>query len=122
VLAGFRVHPGSQTYGLANPSRAEEPVTIIAAILDDPLLPPAAAALRAPALANAHLFSAQLHLRAGRFSTGWRQIRAAHALHLRSVFSLRFARVLANALFNRLGHRLLWSMRALFKRDSVSRP
>ncbi len=117
VLAGFRVHPGSQTFSAASPSRAEEPVTIISAILDHAQFPAAASTLRAPALANARLFSAQLHLRAGRFSAGWQQLCAAYALHWRSVISVRCVRILANALFNRVGHRLLWSLRALFQRD-----
>lgn len=118
VLAGFRVHPGSQTYTVASPSRAEEPVTIISAILADAQLPATANTLRAPALANAHLFSAQLHLRAGRFSAGWQQLCAAYALHRRSILGVRCARILANALFNRAGHRLLWSLRGLFQRDT----
>ena len=118
VLAGFRVHSGSQTYSVASPSRAEEPVTIISAILADAQLPAAASALRAPALANAHLFSSQLHLRAGRFSAGWHQLSAAYALHRRSILGLRCVRILANALFNRAGHRLLWSLRALFHRNT----
>lgn len=117
VLAGFRVHPGSQTYSIASLTRAEEPVAIISAILADAQLPAASSALRAPALANAHLFSAQLHLRAGRFSAGWQQLCAAYALRPRSVLGLRCARILANALFNRTGHRLLWSLRGLFQRD-----
>lgn len=118
VLAGFRVHPGSQTYSVGSPSRAEEPVAIISGILADAQLPATANTLRAPALANAHLFSAQLHLRAGRFSAGWQQLSAAYALHRRSILGLRCARILANALFNRAGHRLLWSLRALFQRDT----
>lgn len=115
VLAGFRVHPDSQTYSVASTSRAEEPVTIISAIFADAHFPEAASTLRAPALANAHLFSAQLHLRAGRFSAGWQQLSAAYALHRRSILCLRCARILANALFNRTGHRLLWSLRKLFQ-------
>lgn len=118
VLAGFRVHPGSQTYSIASPTRAKEPVAIISAILADAQLPATANTLRAPALANAHLFSAQLHLRAGRFSEGWQQLCAAYVLHRRSILGIRCARILANALFNRVGHRLLWSLRALFRRDT----
>jgi len=115
ALASFRVHPGSQTYGMVSPPRAEEPVTIISSILDDQRLPAAAAALRNQALANAHLFSAQLHLRAGRFGEGWQKLKVAHSLNTDSVLSLRGMRVLANALLNRVGHRLLWSVRHCFR-------
>lgn len=117
VLASFRVHPGSQTYGTVNPARAEEPVTIISAILNDARLPAGIAGLRNPALANAHLFSAQLHLRAGRFGEGWQKLKAAYALNRGSVFSKRCLRILANALLNRSGHRLLWSFRRFFRRN-----
>lgn len=115
VLASFRVHPGSQTYGAVSPARAEEPVTIISAILADGRLPAAAEHLRAAAMANAHLFSAQLHLRAGRFGAGWQRLRAAFGLNKSSVFSGRCIRMFANALLNRVGHRLLWSFRAWFR-------
>ncbi len=118
VLAGFRVHPGSQTYAAATPARAEEPVTIISAILEDPRLPAEAGLLRNAALANAQLFSTQLHLRAGRFGAGWQHLRAASALQWRSVLSTRCLRILINALFNRIGHKLLWSLRTLFRRDA----
>ena len=118
VLAGFRVHPGSQTYAAATPARSEEPVTIISAILKDPRLPEEADQLRNAALANAQLFSAQLHLRAGRFSAGWQHLRKAFTLHSCSVLSTRCVKILINALFNRIGHRLLWSLRSLFRRDA----
>lgn len=120
VLASFRVHPGSQTYGVVSPARAEEPVAIISAILDDERLPAMAARLHNQALANAHLFSAQLHLRAGRFCESWRKLKIAHGLSPDSVFSIRGARMLANAFLNRTGHRLLWSVRQLLRRDKPS--
>lgn len=113
TLASFRVHQGSQTYGTVSPSRAEEPISIIAAILEDPRFPTCATDLRTPAMANAHLFSAQLHLRAGRFGEGWRKLCKAFALDRGSVISRRCARILANALLNRISHRLLWSIRRL---------
>lgn len=120
ILAGFRVHSGSQTYAAATPARAEEPVTIISAILADPRLPAEVGPLRNPALANAQLFSAQLHLRAGRFHAGWQHLRVAYTLHRRSVLSLRCLRILGNAFFNRAGHRLLWICRNALRRGSGS--
>jgi glycosyltransferase involved in cell wall biosynthesis len=121
VLAGFRVHPGSQTYGATTTERAAEPVAIISAILANAQLPGAASQLRETALANAHLFSAQLHLRAGRVLDGWREIRTAYRLQPRNVLSARFARLFLNAVFNRIGHRALWSARALFRHNGAPR-
>jgi len=120
VLASFRVHPGSQTYGTVSAPRTEEPVAIISAILAHGQLPPMAVELRDQAMANAHLFSAQLHLRAGRFREGWQKLKAAHAIDSGSVFSIRGVRILANALLNRIGHRLLWSVRQIFRRSNTS--
>lgn len=120
VLAGFRVHSGSQTYAASTPARAAEPLTIIRKALDHPAMPPALEPLRNHAMANAWLFSAQLHLRALRFCEGWNGIRAAHRLHPSSVFSLRSLKLLANALFNRIGHLLLWRLRGLGRRRAQS--
>lgn len=119
TLAGFRVHPGSQTYAAVSQSRAEEPVAIVKEILASKQFPDSAKDIVTPALANANLFSAQLHLRAGRVAEGWEKLKAAHALDKRSVLSRRGLRVLANALLNRMGHRLLWSARQWFRRNGT---
>lgn len=120
VLAGFRVHPGSQTYAAATPARACEPLAIIRRALDHPALPTALQPLRDEAMANAWLFSAQLHLRALRFAEGWTAAWAALRLHPASVLSLRGIRLLTNALLNRVGHLLLWRLRGLNRRRSAS--
>lgn len=122
VLASFRVHPGSQTYGTVSAERADEPISIISSILDNASLTEPEAELRDAALANAYLFSAQLHWRAGRIGNGWQRLAMAHKLDASSVFSRRGARILANALLNRFGHRLLWSVRRLLRRDNRSNP
>ncbi|HWP90366.1 MAG TPA: hypothetical protein VNM70_20970, partial [Burkholderiales bacterium] len=68
------------------------------------------------ALANAHIVSAQLHLRAGRVREFWQRAHTAYKLNPRGVFSIRFARALANAVANRAGHRILWTLRGMFRR------
>ncbi len=110
-LAAFRVHEGSQTYALATPERAAEPVRIVERILSDPAMAPDLKAMGSEALANAHLISAQLHLRAGRIDSAMASLMAACKLKSSAVFSLRSMRLLANAIFNRLGHRVLWLLR-----------
>lgn len=113
VLAGFRVHEESQTYSRTSPERAAEPVAIVAGVLARPDLPAAIAPVRRVALANAHLVSAQLHLRAGRLTAGVGAVRQALACSAPQVFAPRVLRLLLNAAFNRLGHRLLWRAKAV---------
>ena len=113
VLAGFRVHESSQSYARVPRERAMEPVRIVSRIFERPDLPASVAELRNESVANAELVSAQLHLRAGRFADAWRSVRRAAALWPEAVWSLRSTRLLLNAILNRLGHRILWSMKTL---------
>lgn len=110
-LAFFRVHEGSQTFAQTTPERAEEPVKIIREMLQHPLLAEGIRAQGYLALAHAHLISCQLHARAGRLSHALASLRAALGQSPRTVLSGRALRMLANALFNRLGYRLLWRFR-----------
>lgn len=114
VLAGFRVHETSQTYSRTTPERAAEPVQIIDRILQHPDLPPVLGAHGSGARANAHLVSAQLHLRAGRLISGGRDVAAALRHAPGVVLSPRVLRLLVNAMLNRFGHRLLWRLKSLF--------
>lgn len=112
-LAAFRVHESSQTYSRAPFERAVEPVVIMTRFFSRADLPPRIAGLRDRAIANAELVSAQLHLRAGRVSAASSCVRRARSLYPSAVWSLRSARLLANAGLNRLGHRVLWTLKAL---------
>ncbi len=111
-LAGFRVHDDSQSFAPTTPKRAAEPVTIIEGLLRTPGLAPDIVANGPQALAHAHLVSAQLHLRAGRWGAAGHSVRAAWSHSWSRVLSTRALRLLGNALFNRLGHRLLWTLRS----------
>ncbi len=114
TLACFRVHPGSQTYSQTTVERAIEPVKIVASLFDNPTLPPAAKENRAIALANAHLVSAQLHLRAGRVKLSMENLSSAFKYSSHSVLSLRSLHLLFNAVLNRLGHRIVWHLKSFF--------
>lgn len=113
VLAGFRVHEGSQTYSMTTVARAAEPVVIVTNVLNENNAKYIDPDLKARALANANLVSAQLHARAGRFlravSCIWRAFRHSG----RTVFELRTLRLMLNAAANRIGHRALWTLRRL---------
>ena len=113
VLAGFRVHEASQTYGRVSRERAAEPVLIVTRIFERPRLSPELITLRDESVANAELISAQLHLRAGQFVDAWRSVHRAASLWPAAVWSLRSARLLLNAALNRLGHRMLWNLKTL---------
>jgi glycosyltransferase involved in cell wall biosynthesis len=113
VLAGFRVHEGSQTYGIVTPERAAEPVRIVSRIFDRHDFPSELRSMRNKAIANAALVSAQLHLRAGRLGASCGAIREAAVSDLTAVVSCRALQLLANAAVNRIGHRALWIVRSL---------
>jgi hypothetical protein len=67
--------------------------------------------MRNPSLGAAYLQSARLHLRSGRAREALAAARSAFALHPRQLASPRTLRIVANALFNQLGHRVLWAVR-----------
>lgn len=116
VLAGFRVHEGSQTYSQTTPERAAEPVNIVAAVLQHPAAGALDPALKQRALASANLVSAQLDLRAGRYGDTLDKLRQASRHSPAAVYSPRTLRLLFNAVFNRVSHRLLWQLRSLLGR------
>ena len=115
VLAGFRVHEGSQTYSITTPERAAEPVLIVTGVLNEGAAKNLDSGLKEYALTNANLVSAQLHLRAGRFYSAFRCVREALRHSARTVLTGRTLRLLLNAAFNRTAHRLLWKVRGMLK-------
>lgn len=111
VLAAFRVHPGSQSFSSVPVLRPEEPVKMIEEYFANPLVPDSLRAERKQALGAAYLEKARLHFRISEYRKALAAARTAIGLHPRQLLSLRTARIAFNALFNRLGHRLLWSVR-----------
>lgn len=80
VLAGFRVHEGSQTFSAVPPERSDEYLRVSREFFASPSLPASVRSLERKALSNAYLFAARSHLRSARYSTGVR--RAAEGLRL----------------------------------------
>jgi glycosyltransferase involved in cell wall biosynthesis len=111
LLAAFRVHDGSFTFSVATPERAEEPVRILNKYFSLPHVPILIRQERTRAISNAFLVSAQLHLRSGRYRAAFGCVREAARLFPRNLLRLRILRQFANGLFNRLGHRLLWTLK-----------
>lgn len=106
ALASFRVHEASQTYRRADVARAEEPVRIVASLLDRADLPPWVRDGARQARCSAQLACAQLHLHAAR--PGWAAKALMKALreHPARVFSLRTGRMVASAILGRVLFRL----------------
>jgi len=115
VLAAFRVHPGSQSF-TSREAVKDDAVRIIEAYFASPLVPPELRAARPQALSAAHLQTARLQIRAGQYRQGMRSAARAFSLYPASAFSRRTLRLGANALLNRLGHRLLWTLRGVLRR------
>ncbi len=112
-LAGFRVHENSQTFSHTSVERASEPVSIIASIFNDPAANWVPDNWRRKALANAHLISAQLHLRSLRYQFALASIRRAAGFSIAETLKFRCLRMLVNAAINRPGHRIFWTFRRL---------
>jgi glycosyltransferase involved in cell wall biosynthesis len=113
VLAAYRVHPGSQSFAASHQIRPEEPIRIIERYFENANVPGEIRDARNQALGTAHLLSAQLHLKVGNYRRGVAILARAFRLKPRSLVSPRTLRVLVNALFNRLGHRALWTLRRM---------
>jgi glycosyltransferase involved in cell wall biosynthesis len=114
VVAALRVHPGSASYAATTPARAEEPVRIMESYFRRADLPSAARLVQGQSLSSAHLLAARAHIRARRYGAAVRSIHQAARLSPANVVRLRAGRLMANALINRAGHRLLWSVRRIW--------
>ncbi len=80
-LAAFRVHESSQTFQAPPFSKAEEPVQALSGLIEKlnngSLSSVSFLSWREEALANAHLLSARMHLKAFRLRDAWSHVRAA---------------------------------------------
>lgn len=115
VLANFRVHPGSQTYSITTEARADEVILIIDDLLANPMATALPTDLAREARISAFLVSAQLHIRAGRFRIALDRLKQAVDTRRNALISIRTLRLLFNAMFNRISHRLLWTIRSFLK-------
>ena len=113
ILAAFRVHDTSQTFAVADEHKAAEQILILSRLFEIQSLPSELAALKNQALSSAHLVSAQLHFRAGRYRQGATCVKKAAALYPSNLITANTAHLLLNSLFNRLGHKILWTMKSL---------
>lgn len=80
VLAGFRVHDGSQTFGPVLPERSEEYIQVTMDYFAQADVSPELRRIRQHALSTAYLMSARSHVRSARYRIALR--RAATGLRL----------------------------------------
>ena len=112
ALAAYRVHNQSQSFAPVSIERAEETLDVISGHLGSPRVPPAIVGAKDEALSSAHIVTARFHLRSGRYRDALRHLLAAVRLHPRSYLRARTWRLVVNGLFNRLGHRIFWTLRS----------
>lgn len=115
VLAAYRVHDFSQSYAPVDASRADEIVNVVSAHFANGRLPGEIAKLKQRALSNAHIFSARLHLRSGRYLTGLKHLEQAFWLHPRNCVRLRSWWLVAGGPFNRISYKLYGGLKRRFR-------
>jgi glycosyltransferase involved in cell wall biosynthesis len=111
VLASFRLHTESQTFAKADPSKSEEPLRIIRSYFQRDNIPAEIRAAKNEALSNAHLVTAQLHLRSGRIRAGYDNFIQAFAIYPRNFLANKTLRLVLNALFKRTAYMALWKLK-----------
>ncbi len=121
-LAGFRVHPQSQTYAPASVKTSGEPVRIMSRFFRRTDLPPWVLQTKSRALSNSHLISAQLHWRSGRYAAGLRMAARACALDPQILAAPHTGRVVLHAMFGRLRHTLLCRLHACLAHSGSAPP
>jgi glycosyltransferase involved in cell wall biosynthesis len=119
ILASFRIHEKSMTFSKGDHIMATEPVRILEKYyLSQKKLPKQVVEAFPEAMSNAHIISAQLHLKAGRWGNTLAAVIKAAQYSKSTVISARSLRILLNALFNRALHRSFWTIRNRFSSDT----
>lgn len=114
VLAAYRAHERSQSFAPVDARRAEEIVEVIRTHFKIGRIPPAIDLAEQEAVSNAHVLAARFHLRSGRPFAAVKHIYQAFRLHPGCCLRPRTWRLILNALFNRIVHKLFWQLHRLF--------
>lgn len=112
-LASFRVHEASQTYSPTTPAKCEEPLRIITEYYRRLDLPHAVRRSELQARGFAHLATANLHWRAGRYGVGMQNFARAFRVHPLIATSPHAGRLVAHAMLSRARHALTRRLTAL---------
>ena len=114
VLAAYRVHAQSQSFGPVEESRAEEVINVVATHFQSGRLPPDIARARPEAMSNAHIVCARLGLRSGRYLSALKHSQSAFRAFPRIYLRPRTWWLFASGLFNRVGYKSLGWFEKLF--------
>lgn len=106
-LARYRVHEGSQSYIEPSVDKAEECVRVMNEYYGNNKIPDEIVVLESKAKSTAHLIAARFHLRAGRYTNMYRNLKKAWNWRASSIFSLRMIRLLGNGLLFRVRRLML---------------
>jgi len=105
-LARFRVHAGSQTCGCVDEEKSDEMVGVLSRFFLMADLSPEVMAMKDEAMSSAHLYSASLHLRSGRYAKAFAHIRRAMTERPGCLFSsLALQRLIYGAFFHARNYR-----------------
>jgi glycosyltransferase involved in cell wall biosynthesis len=104
VLALFRAHEGSQSFGQADEAKSEEFVRLVRSFYERQRVPADVLALERESLSNAYILSASSHLRSGGYGKGL--ARLLEALRLYPKNPVRTVRVATGGMRYILKHRL----------------
>ena len=113
VLALYRIHLGQETFSKMDERKSAEPILVVSRLFENNALPRDLIKFKDRALSNAHLVSAQLHFRGGRYRLGLGCLARAFSLCPRNFFTLRIVRLITNVLFNRMAHKVLWKINSM---------
>ena len=103
-LAGFRVHESSQSFAIPSEAKSEEPVKVMTSFFDGET--ESSELQKELAFAWAHMLSARLHLRAGRWHWALSHLATATLSEPTILLQKRFWHLLANGAFGRLRYQL----------------
>jgi hypothetical protein len=116
VHALYRIHIGQETFSKMDEHKAAEVVLVVSRLFENKALPQALLKFKDKALGNAHLISAQLHFRGGRYRLGAGSLRSAFSLYPRNFFTLRMLRLAVNVWFNRTAHKVISKINSMLPR------
>ena len=113
VLALYRIHVGQETFSKMDERKAAEVVLVVGRIFENAALPQDLVKYKDQALSNAHLVSAQLHFRGGRYRLGAGSLRRAFSVYPKNFATWKMVRLVVNVLFNRAAHKVMWRLNSL---------
>jgi len=103
VLAGWRIHADSQTFGRADADKADETIRVATHFFEMPGVPADIMAAKRQAFAYAHLFSARRHILSGRYRRGIHWLWRALSLYPPLFWAPHTRGLLLNSMRVRLG-------------------